>query len=272
MLLFRSLALGGGGTRGGLHVGALQAIEEIQGTLKFPEGIYGCSVGSIMATAVAFGLSSSQIKEMFTTYFDLEKILPPLRLSSVTGFTQTKGLFTMDILEETVIKAFESQKIDIREKRIEDTPQKLYIVASNITTKRPTFLTGKVPVLEAIKCSSCLPLVFAPRILYNQVYLDGGLYVDSMASVVPKDCLVVHISEESEHIYPNTIQTIPISNFVHTLYRSIRNQKLTENTCWLHNNTVGILQPLTHEDKTNMIREGYLQTAAFLTKRLAQVL
>lgn len=272
MLSFRSLALGGGGARGGLHVGALQAIEEIRGNLKFPDGIYGCSVGSIMATAVAFGLSSSQIKMMFNTYFDLEKMLPPLRLSSITDFTRTKGLFTMDVLEDTLVKAFESQQIDIREKTIEDSPQKLFIVASNMTTKRPTLLTGKVPLLEAIKCSSCLPLVFAPRVLYNQVYLDGGLYVDSLSSIVPADCLVIHISESSQHIYPHTIESMSTASLIHTIYRTIREQKRTPNTCWLQNSTVGILQQLTEEDKETMVKEGYLQTTAFLTKRLAQEL
>lgn len=272
MLPFRSLALGGGGARGGLHVGALQAIEEIRGNLTFSDGIYGCSVGSILATAIAFDLSSSQIKTMFNTYFELEKMLPPLRLSSITDFTRTKGLFSMDMLEDTLIQAFNSQKIDIREKLIEDTPQKLYIIASNMTTKRPTLLTGKVPLLEAIKCSSCLPLVFAPRVLYNQVYLDGGLYVDSLSNVVPRDCLILHISEQSQHIYPNMIESISTAALIHTIYRTIREQTRTPNTCWLQNSTVGILQQLSEEDKETMVKEGYLQTAAFLAKRLTQEL
>jgi predicted acylesterase/phospholipase RssA len=35
----------------------LAAIEKIKGDLQFPEGIYGCSIGSIVATAVALWIT-----------------------------------------------------------------------------------------------------------------------------------------------------------------------------------------------------------------------
>ena len=62
--MFRSIALGGGGIRGFLLFGGLKAIEERQGNLNFPDGIYGCSVGSVIATGVAFGLTSKQMEEI----------------------------------------------------------------------------------------------------------------------------------------------------------------------------------------------------------------
>lgn len=54
-VIFRRLALGGGGAKGILHVGALQELSKRQ-PLDFPKGVYGSSIGSILATYIAFGL------------------------------------------------------------------------------------------------------------------------------------------------------------------------------------------------------------------------
>jgi NTE family protein len=270
--MFSSIALGGGGVRGGLHIGALAAIEKIQGNLQFPDGIYGCSIGSIVATAVAFGLQSKQIQEMFNTHMDLARILPELRLSNITDFTTRKGLFSMDLIEKSLIEAFRSQNIDLVNKTLKDAPQKLYIVASNMTTKNPTIFQDNVPILEAIKCSSCLPFIFEPQVLYNHVYLDGGVMVESLDTIVPKTCLVVHISELGVPIYANQLKDMSISAFMYRIYRCTRGKFKGENVLWLRDETIHILQQLNDQDKKYLYDQGYLQTTAFLTKRFPKEL
>ena len=54
-LPFRKLGLGGGGVKGILHIGALRELSKHQ-TLEFPDGIYGCSIGSIIADIPLFAL------------------------------------------------------------------------------------------------------------------------------------------------------------------------------------------------------------------------
>ena len=270
--MFPSLALGGGGVRGGLHVGSLAAIESIRGNLSFPDGIYGCSVGAILATAVAFNLNSKQINDMFVEHFDLEKFVPAIRLSSLGDLVTKKGLFSMETLEATLIDAFSSQNIDIKDKTIAETPQKLYIVASNMTTQNITIFSGNIRILDAIKCSSCLPIIFEPQVLYNQVYLDGGVFVDSLASIVQEDTLVLHISAPAENIFPGEIPNMTIPTFLHRVYRNMRTKPACKNLIWLQNNTIGLLQDLTIEDKELLYQQGYSQTLAFLTKRTSQEL
>ena len=243
-------------------------LEAVRGHLRFPDGIYGCSVGSILAAAVAFNLSASQIRTMFDSFFDLDKILPPFRLTSFMDLSTSKGLVSMDLLETTLLNAFQSQSIDLRGKTIKDAPQPLYIVASNMTTQTTTIFSGQVPILEAIKCSSCLPLVFPPQILYNQVYLDGGVLMDSLGSVVPPECLVLHISSPSERLFPKDIADIPLTTYLHRVYRGMRNRPVTRNTLWLHNDSIGILQEITQAEKDLLVEEGLSQTRAFLAKRL----
>lgn len=270
--MFRSLALEGGGVRGGLHVGALVALEERMGNLVFPDGIYGCSVGSILATAVAFGMRSSQIRDMFYEHFMLDAFLPPLRLSALTDVVQRKGLFPMDMLESTLYNAFASQGIDLRGKTIQDAPQKLHIMASNMTTRRSTIFAGNIPVIEAIKCSSCLPFIFHPQVLYNNVYLDGAILTGHLAEIVPEDCLILHLSTEAQRIFPGELETMTLSAYMSTMYHSIRRRPTHKLTIWLQNDTIGMLHDITKEDKDTMIEQGLLQTRAFLAKRFPQEL
>jgi NTE family protein len=270
--MFSSIALGGGGVRGGLHIGALAAIEKIKGNLQFPDGIYGCSIGSIVATAVAFGLQSNQIQEMFNNHMDLTKIIPELRLSNITDFTYRKGLFSMDLIEKSLIEAFRSQNIDLANKMLKDAPQKLYILASNVTTQKPTLFQENVRILDAIKCSSCLPFIFEPQVLYNHVYLDGGIMVDSLDNIVPSSCLVIHISETSTPILATQLKYMNVSSFMYQIYRSTRTKPKGENVLWLRDTTISILQQLNDEDKKYLYDQGYLQTTAFLTKRFPKEL
>ena len=270
--MFTSIAFGGGGVRGGLHVGALRALEERQGSLQFPKGIYGCSVGSIIATAVAFNMKFAQIREMFDTHFDLDKFVPPLRLSCFAELSDRKGLFSMDLLGDTILKAFASQNVDLRGKTIGDAPQPLYIVASNMTTQSTTIFGKTVGVLDAIKCSSCLPIIYSPQILGNNVYMDGGILLDALSNLVPADGLVLHISEPSQAITPTQLAELSIPLFLHRIYRSTRGKPVEANTLSLYNTTIGLLHDITQKDKEFLCQEGYSQTLAFLAKRFPKEL
>ena len=270
--MFSSIAFGGGGVRGGLHVGALAAVESLRGSLNFPGGVYGSSVGAIVATAVAFGMRAGQIRAMFDEHFYLHRFLPPLRLANVTRLPDTKGFFAMDTLTEMLLSAFQSQNVDLRDKMIADAPQKLYIFASNMTTRKVNLLTGNIPVLDAIKCSCCLPFIFEPQILHNQVYMDGGIIADSLETYVPADCLVFHIGASSEPLYASDVASMPMAMFAHAIYRSLRATPRQPNVVWLQNDTIKMLQELDAQDKKLMFDQGYSQTAGFWAKRFPEKL
>jgi hypothetical protein len=270
--MYSSLALGGGGVRGGLHVGALAALESFRGNLHFPEGIYGSSVGSIVATAVAFNLKAAQIRDMFDNHFELNKFVPVLRLQNFASLVEKKGFFTMDLLEETLLRAFAAQNVDLRGKLIEDAPQKLCIISSNMTTHTSTVFSGKVPILDAIKCSSCLPIVYTPQVLNSNVYLDGGVLMDSLESIVPETGLVIHISDPMEALREEDLPEMPIATFLHRVYRGMRGKPNAPNVLWLNEKSISILQHITPDDKKLLYNEGYSQTLGFLSKRFPKEL
>jgi predicted patatin/cPLA2 family phospholipase len=268
--MFRKLALGGGGVRAGLHVGALKALEAQQGHLQFPGGLWGCSAGAVLATAVAFNLTASQIETMYRTYLKMDTILPAPRLQSLADLFTKKGMFTMDAYEQAILTAFDAQGIDLRDKCIADAPQPLHIVASNLTLQSPVVLTKQVRILDAIRCSSCLPFVFQPQVLYSNVYLDGGVFVDCLDSLVDHDCLVLHISQPAQSLYPSELESLSLNDYLYRVYRSIRTRTTASNVLWLQNGTIGLLTDITEEEKTQLITEGHTQALTFLTKRLAK--
>jgi hypothetical protein len=268
--MFRGLALGGGGVRAGLQVGALAALEHIRGPLTFPDGIWGCSAGSVLATAVAFNLTAEQIRTMYMLHMNMATVLPPPRLESFADLVAKKGLFTMDRYEASILAAFKVYGIDLATKTIADAPQPLYIVASNLTTHNPTVFTKQVRILDAIRCSSCIPLLFQPEVLYNNVYVDGGLFVDCLDTMVPPDTLVLHISDPGEKLYASELETLSLPTYLYRVYRSMRGRPASQSVLWLRNSTVGLLQDLTLAEREALLAEGASQTRTFLSKRLAK--
>jgi hypothetical protein len=265
--MFRSIGLGGGGIRGFLILGALKAVEEKQGNLNFPDGIYGCSVGAVIATGVAFGLSYKQAEEVCIKYVNTSGFLPSFRYATILAFMQKKGLFTQDLMEELFLKIFDSMGIDLRGKMISDTPQKLYLLASNITTQRPTLLTGNIPLLAAMKASCCLPFIYHPQMIHNQLYIDGGVYSENMYEAVPKGTLVVDIAHIKRAIFPSTLESISVFDMVRTLWAGLRSVRVHADAINLNIDGIYLLDELKDEDKLRMISAGYSQAMRFLAKR-----
>ena len=181
---FTRLGLGGGGIKGILHVGALQELAKYQ-KLEFPNGVYGASIGSIIGTYLAFGLPIDKLSDLTKKHLSTKNFTPSIGLYDITSCLSKKGLFSMNQFEKTVCSVFDEAGLDIRKKVIGDANMPLFIIASNVTKGKPTIFSKDVPLLEAIKCSCCIPGVFKPQVLYNQVYVDGDLFTPNIGVIVP---------------------------------------------------------------------------------------
>jgi hypothetical protein len=217
-LPFRKLGLGGGGVKGILHVGALRELAKYQ-TLDFPEGIYGCSIGSIIAAYVAFGLPlDTKLLELTKKHLSSDKIIPNLSFKNITSGIAEKGVFTMDLFKENLCELFNERGIDIKTKKISDAKMPLYIIASNITKGIPTIFTGDVSVIDALCCSCCMPGIFRPQEMYDQLYIDGDAFVPNIGSL-HKDALVLSLKTHMPlKITPKTIGDMSIPEFTRQVY------------------------------------------------------
>jgi NTE family protein len=267
--MFRSIAFGGGGMRGALHLGGLRALLNFQESLVFPDGIYGYSIGSVIATALAFHMSVEQIQEMIDDAMNLEAVLRDAKLSMFTDLFDKCGLISMDQVESSIVNVFLKHGVDLRGKQIADAPQKLFIGASNLTLRKPVFFTGKVPILAAIKASCCIPCFFQPQVIYDNVYIDGGVHMYYFDEYLPKDCVSFIVTYTPTSIRPQDLQG-NLLELVKQLYCGQRHPPTSPYAIWFKEDKVHILHDITSNDKTRLVRNGYSQVFSFLTKRLAQ--
>jgi len=222
-LPFRTLVLGGGGSKGILHIGALIELSKYQ-RLEFPNGVYGSSIGSVVATYVAFGLSMENAPNLIKKHLSFQSILPTFDFASVTTAFSTKGVGTMESFEKHIIALFDEAGVDIRTKTISDASMPLYIVASNLTDGIPSLFSDKVPVLDALKASCCIPGAFRPYKLYGKAYVDGDLLLPSIANIIDNiddDTLIFVLPKRRRHILtPRRIETMSPVDYIseiHTL-------------------------------------------------------
>lgn len=149
------LVLSGGGTRGFAHLGAIKALEEHG--IK-PDIISGVSAGAIVGALYADGqnaggaLKALNGKNLMTF---IRLIVPKDGLLKMTGFERT-------LRKTLTAKTFEDLKIP------------LILHAVNINTIEYTRF-DKGDLIQAIKASSSIPVVFPPMEIDGHQYLDGGL-------------------------------------------------------------------------------------------------
>lgn len=218
-LPFRKLALGAGGIKGILHIGALQELSKFQ-KLEFPDGIYGSSIGSIIATYLSFGLPiDGKTVELTKKYLSMNKIVGKPTFHDLTNAFADKGLFNMDMFQTAVIDMFNEVDIDIKSKKIGDTKNPLYIVASNLTKGVPTVFSKDVPILDAILCSCCMPGLFKPREMYGQIYVDGGVFTPSLTTLAPDSLYLALPTHIKTRITSSTIESISPFQFINMVYR-----------------------------------------------------
>ena len=255
--------------RGSLHLGGLRALLEFQDSLVFPDGIYGYSIGSIVATALAFHLWLDQMQQMIDETMHLDSVFGPggAKIDCLFDLVNKCGLLQMDAVESAIVAAFLKQGVDLRGKVIGDAPQKLFIGASNFTKRRPVFFTGNVPILTAMRASCCIPLFFQPQIIYGNVYLDGGIYMYYLDEYLPKDCLSFIVSYTPKSLKPKDIREGNVVELVKQMYTGQRRPPKSKNAIWFKEDKVHVIHDVTKDDKSRLIQSGYSQTMAFLTQR-----
>lgn len=242
---FLRVGLGGGGIKGILHIGALRELQKYQ-PLLFPGGIYGCSIGSVIATYLSFNLPfDDKTVNLAKKYLTFEKIIPKPTFNDIKNVFSEKGLYSMELFEQTIVDMFLEAGVDIRDKKIGDAHQPLYIIASNITKGVPTIFTKDVPILDALKCSCCLPGIFKPQNLYGQIYVDGGMLVPCISWIQP-DALVLSLTKQRAcKITPETINQISPIDFMKNIYAMSINHFMSMHK---NDNIITLSYPDLHSD------------------------
>lgn len=273
-MAFKILAFGGGGTKGILHIGAIKFLEEKYGNLQkqFSGGFYGCSVGAIMATCLAFGMNSNDLARISSKFSSFSQIL--FDDMSVKRFKESlnkKGLFDPKCLEDFIVKMLDEEGINLKGKKISDAPHPLFICSSNLTKKVITVFKGDIPILDAISASACIPLIFCPKIINNYAYVDGGYLTNTMMNFIPPDdrnqTLSLSIIHEDPKLSPSKICKMSTVSYLYSLYAVSCLYERKMNTC-PNNIEMGCslasgISDVSEKDRIEMIDRGYELTRAF---------
>lgn len=185
------LALGGGGARGGAHVGVLRTLEEMGVPVDY---IVGTSMGSIVGGLYAMGMSADDIERTieeidWTDIFRDE----PSRQERRFRRKQDDRTFLIDarpgVIEkerrvELVPALIQGQKLELALRKyslpaseihdFDDLRIPFRAVATDVVTGEAVIL-GDGDLATAMRASMAVPAVFAPVEVGDRLLVDGGL-------------------------------------------------------------------------------------------------
>lgn len=149
------IALGGGGARGFVHLGVLDALNE-QGVV--PDVITGTSAGAIVGALIADGMAPRKAHALLKKkdFFGYSKFQWP-----------KDGLFGLDGLEEVLKAALSVEKI-------EETSIRFIPTVTNLNTGKVEYMT-EGPLVQSVLASASIPFIFKVMEIEGSKYADGGI-------------------------------------------------------------------------------------------------
>lgn len=162
------ISLSGGSARGYAHIGVLKALHEhgIQPTI-----ISGTSMGAIVGVLYAAGYSPGGIR----------KILIEETFSRMTGFSWRRtGLYKLEKMKVALEKY-------ITEDDFSALKKPFYLGLSNLN-EACGVIKNSGPLFDYLIASCSVPGVFAPIVLDEVNYVDGGLMCNLPASAIRDKC------------------------------------------------------------------------------------
>ncbi len=151
-----ALALSGGGIRGAIHIGVLQAFDEHN--IKI-DAIAGTSAGAIVGALYSAGIAPLEIKEIIKEHNFRNSFHFSLNLD---------GLSTMKYLRRLL-------EVNIKESSYENLKNKLFVCCSNID-KGDFEIFSEGDLFSHVCASASIPIIFEPVLINGLHYLDGGLF------------------------------------------------------------------------------------------------
>ncbi|WP_129715998.1 patatin-like phospholipase family protein [Pedobacter sp. SYP-B3415] len=175
------IVLSGGGIRGIAHLGVLKAFSNLG--IKFSH-ISGTSAGSIAGAFFAAGIDPKEGLDIFIKTKLLRFLRPAVGSLGLINIERTsyllKRFFPDDLIEKLKIP--------------------LTIAAVNFSEGRLVYF-DKGPLIRSIQASSCIPGIFKPIMINNQMYVDGGILNNFPVEPLLDNCEYI-IGSSCNHLRP----------------------------------------------------------------------
>jgi NTE family protein len=182
------LALGSGAARGLAHIGVMKILEKNNIPIDF---IAGSSIGALVGGLYVSGLSIEKIERLALdmTNRDMFSLVDPYFLPTKNG-----------LIKGERIKVFIDNQI--RVKNIEDCRIPFSATATDIKTGEIVVL-DKGNLVDAIRASISMPLVFQPVEMDGKILVDGGVAASVPVEIVKKMGADIVIAVNLDNHYYN---------------------------------------------------------------------
>lgn len=175
------IVLSGGGIRGIAHLGVLKAF--INAGITFSH-ISGTSAGSIAGAFYAAGIDPEEGLNIFIKTKLLRFIRPAVGSLGLINIEHTSNLL----------------KEYFPDNKIENLKIPLTIAATNFSEGKLVYF-NEGPLISAIQASSCIPGIFRPIMIDNQMYVDGGILNNFPVEPLLNNCDFI-IGSSCNHLKP----------------------------------------------------------------------
>jgi NTE family protein len=213
-----ALALGGGGSKGFVHLGVIEVLEENGIPIDL---IVGTSAGSIIGALYADYADSKLLKENIL-HINKWDILDFSIFHSLHFFVDVRGPVQGYYLEEFLVK-------NMTVNNMEDLRIPFIAVASDIENDRSVPISSG-PVATAVHASSAIPPVFTPVKEYGMFLVDGGVTepvpVATARQYNPKVLISVDISTPGDDLPLNNMWDVTNKSLYISYYQLSRMQSL----------------------------------------------
>lgn len=262
---YDALVLSGGGIKGIAMLGSMAYLTDAK-LLDNARFFIGTSVGAIVATVIAMGLSP---KEIFKRHVMTFKYSPDI---DITSLERNFGLDSGKNLEKW-IAAIVPEALTF--KSFSETYKKsLIICATNLNTHAAEYFsettTPDLSVRLALRMSCSVPLYFAAVKYNGHLYVDGGVAsnfpVQHAIDLGAKKIIGVRFaSPDKEQDYAWSLES-----FLGALFESNTNRKHPSCATVLKLCTGTITQPLNFKlnqnEKRSLYESGYRQAQLYFKK------
>ncbi len=259
-----SLCFSGGGTKGIVFVGAIQAlIDKKVIELEKINHYIGASAGSLISFCFCIGYKPIEIKT-FLIEFNFKVLEPEIDSDNLfNGYGIDNGLKFLYIIRMLAKAKIGVENISFRE-LYELTNKKLTVTVTSINNSLVKYLNYETApdhdVILAIRMSTSVPFYYMPVNYNNELYIDGGILDNYPIQEGEKNKTIgLVVASETD---------IKINDFGDYMFATIRlvvNAYLLAKVRKYSNCSISILCDeksfldfeMTKEAKTDMIEQGY---------------
>ncbi len=189
------LALGGGGGKGGAHLGVLAVLEELGLPIDM---IAGTSAGGAVGVLYAAGFSLAEIEEIFRS-------------------TALRRIATPDPTRTALLGARKREQLLqnlLGERTFADLRFPCAVVATDLVSGRVVVI-NEGPLVPALLATTALPGIFPPVVRGTELLVDGGILnnlpVDVAEMLGAQRVIAVELNNSDDFELPLSVPTNPVA-------------------------------------------------------------